>query len=787
MASLVNKAFGRAEREWRQKTLRFRSPAMAAIIGYGGIAPAHMRGYELSGRAKIVAVSDVRAEALAAAATAQSHLRTFQDYRQLLEDVRPEVISICTWPRLRLEIVEAAAKCGVRGILCEKPMALNMAEIDSMLACCDRAGIKLGVGHQLRFHSMFTRAAEMIRSGRIGRVREMHGEIPSTLANNGPHLLDMARFLLGDLRALSVRCDCERKGPTFNRALPAEDGASGDIIFEGNIAFRFQTGEREKKYLVLRVVGENGTIDVTPKELLVNGQTAGPAERDEDDCRRRQFMEFVQWVKGERAGYAADGRQAAQSTELMLAAYESARLAQTVELPLANRGDVLTLLYADRPAEIPREPAEPAPALSDRRLALNGGKRSVTNWFSTRPHTGLPELAGLTKVVLSGAMNCLGGTQVSTLESAFAKAYGSPRAVASTSGTAALHVALAAINPEPGTEVITTPLTDMGTIIPILWSGCIPSFADIDALTGNCTVETIAARITPRTRAVILVHLFGRPADPGPVAELCQRHGIPLIEDCAQAHFAEYHGRKVGTFGALGCLSLQQSKQITCGDGGVTLVNDLQYAHRASLFVDKAWNRKSELRSHEFLGLNYRMTELQATVALAQLQRLPGLMESRRRAAGQLLRKLQNITGLTLPSMDGVNPAWWRFNFAVDEGKLGLSAYEFAGALLAEGVRCQRHYLPRPLFEEAVIREQKTFGNSHYPFSLVNFHTPQIEDYPGYQEFERRQIHLPWSSRVSELHVEAIASAIQKIVDVAASHPQSPRAARESPLLVSTR
>ncbi len=567
-----------------------------------------------------------------------------------------------------------------------------------------------------------------------------------------------------------MSCTCKEApahAPTSR--LPAEDGATGEILFEGETRFRFRTGTLAQKLWELQFVGETGTIVATPKQLSLNGSPVSLPAVDENDGRYRQFSEFLQWVKGERPNYTADGQQAALSTELILAAYDAARLGQSVALPLANRGEVITKLYPDAGSDFIAEPPSPSAALGDRRLAINGGPRSIEKWFVTGAQTGLSELVGVAKVVLSGSMNSLGGTVVSSLESAFAKAYGSPQAVASTSGTAALHVALAAVNPEPGEEVITTPMTDMGSVIPILWSGCIPVFADIDPLTGNCTVETIAARITPRTRAVILVHLFGRPADPGPVAELCRRHGIVLIEDCAQAHFAESQGKKVGTFGALGCFSLQQSKQITCGDGGITLVNDSQYAHRAALFVDKAWNRKSGMRAHEFLGMNYRMTELQAAVALAQLQRLPGFMEIRRRTAERLVRKLEGVAGLRLPPSNDANPAWWKFNFAVEPSELGVTANEFAGALLAEGVRCQNQYLPRPLFEEDVIRDQKTFGKSRYPFSLVDYRLPQMEDFPGYEAFSQRQIIMSWGTRIKDQHIDGIAGAVCKIVGIASA------------------
>src|SRR5262249_12535245 len=153
----------------------------------------------------------------------------------------------------------------------------------------------------------------------------------------------------------------------------------------------------------------------------------------------------------------------------------------------------------------------------------------------------------------------------------------------------------------------------------------------------------------------------------------------PLIEDCSQAHYAAYDGRKVGTFGDFGCFSFQQSKQMTCGDGGMTLVNRPDLADRAAMFVDKGWDRKRGARAHLFLGMNYRMTELQAAVARVQLRRLPGMIEARRAAAARLTALLESVPGIR-PCRDepGTAPSWWRFPFQIDEEALGVSADAFA-------------------------------------------------------------------------------------------------------------
>jgi dTDP-4-amino-4,6-dideoxygalactose transaminase len=228
---------------------------------------------------------------------------------------------------------------------------------------------------------------------------------------------------------------------------------------------------------------------------------------------------------------------------------------------------------------------------------------------------GDAEIELVTRAIRSGCLTSTRGTMVKGLETGFAKLYGASHCVATSSGTAALHAAVAAINPEPGDEVISSPITDMGAISPILYQGAIPVFADVDPDTYNVTARTIAPVITKHTRAIIVTHLFGNPADMDPIMALGRQHAIPVIEDCSQAYFAEYHGRRVGTIGAIGCFSLQQGKHMTCGEGGLVITEDAGFARRVRLFVNKAWGYGDAKPDHYFLAPNYRMTELQGAGA----------------------------------------------------------------------------------------------------------------------------------------------------------------------------
>jgi dTDP-4-amino-4,6-dideoxygalactose transaminase len=221
---------------------------------------------------------------------------------------------------------------------------------------------------------------------------------------------------------------------------------------------------------------------------------------------------------------------------------------------------------------------------------------------------GQEEIAFLQEAVQSGTLTSTRGRFVRELERRFREMTGSAHGYACSSGTAAIHTAIAALDPEPGDEIITTAITDMGAITPILYQGAVPVFADIDATTGNVTAESVAERISERTRAIIVTHLFGNPAPVDAIAELARKRGIAVIEDCAQAFLAGIGGRPVGRFSDIACYSIQQGKHITAGEGGLVTTDDPKLARRMFLFINKAWGYGDSTPDHYFLALNYRLT-----------------------------------------------------------------------------------------------------------------------------------------------------------------------------------
>jgi dTDP-4-amino-4,6-dideoxygalactose transaminase len=381
---------------------------------------------------------------------------------------------------------------------------------------------------------------------------------------------------------------------------------------------------------------------------------------------------------------------------------------------------------------------------------------------------GREEIERLIEVVESGTLNCTKGRAVTEFERRFAERYRVPFARANASGTASVHTAVAAIDPEPGDEIVTTPITDVGAITPIVYQTAIPVFADVDPLTYNVTAETIAPKITDRTRAIIVTHLFGNPCDMGPILELAADHGLPVIEDAAQAFGAEWNGRPVGTIGDIGCFSLQQGKHMTTGEGGIVIAPNDKYARRMRLFIDKAWGYGDPNPDHYFLALNYRMTELQGAVALAQLDKLDGVVEKRIQIARELTDRISGIPGVSPPkTTPGCKHSYWKYAVRVDERVIEGGVDAFSSRLQELGVFNAPRYIKKPAFMLQVFRERKTFGSSGFPFEGPHRKgLPPVSydpaDYPGAREALARVVVVPINELYTDEHIDFVARRIRE-------------------------
>jgi dTDP-4-amino-4,6-dideoxygalactose transaminase len=410
---------------------------------------------------------------------------------------------------------------------------------------------------------------------------------------------------------------------------------------------------------------------------------------------------------------------------------------------------------------------------AETKLAIEGGPAAVRDplprFLESAGRTlGAEEEALVIEALRSGCLSRNGGTMVKRFEREFGARLGVEHAIACSSGSAAIHLAIAALDPEPSDEFIVPPITDIGSVAPILWQNCVPVFADVDARTMTIDPADVARKITTRTRGIIAVHLAGQPCAMSELKALAGQHGVALIEDCAQAYGAEYGGRVVGSIGDMACFSLQQSKHITCGEGGVMITSDAALARRAALFSDKAWPREAGgLGSARFLFLaqNYRLSELQGAVALGQLGKLGGVVGCRRARAAQLTRLICGIPGVAVPDVpDGTRHAWWLYMLQVDEQRLGVCTQKFGEALVAEGVHAWVRYIVEPIYTSPVFSERRTYGRSGYPFNERGGQNFAKGLCPNAELALSRTVAIHWNENYTESQVEQIAAAILKVV-----------------------
>ena len=292
------------------------------------------------------------------------------------------------------------------------------------------------------------------------------------------------------------------------------------------------------------------------------------------------------------------------------------------------------------------------------RLAILGGDPVRTRLFPAYQTMGAEEMAAVRRVMESGNLSqylgawhedFMGGPEVRRLEETWAAHFGVPHALAVNSATSGLFAAVGACGIGPGDEVIVSPYTMSASAIAAAVYGAVPVFADIDPESFCLSAATIAPKLTPRTKAIIVVHIFGGPADMDAILALARPRGIKVIEDCAQAPGALYRGRPVGGLGDLGVFSLNYHKHIHTGEGGVVTTRDPELAERVSLIRNHGEvvvGPKGREDLAGLVGYNYRLTELQAAIAVEQLRKLPGLVEERIRNVEFLAARLAGLPGL---------------------------------------------------------------------------------------------------------------------------------------------
>lgn len=334
-------------------------------------------------------------------------------------------------------------------------------------------------------------------------------------------------------------------------------------------------------------------------------------------------------------------------------------------------------------------------------LALDGGEPVRREPFAPWPHYAPDEIEAVTRVLASGRVNYWTGQECVRFEAAYAQHAGVRHAIALANGTLALELALYALGIGPGDEVVVPSRTFIASASCVVARGATPVVADIDPVSQNLTADTIRAVLTPRTRAIVAVHLGGWPCDMDAIMALAREQGLYVVEDCAQAHGARYRGRPVGSFGDLAAFSFCQDKIIsTGGEGGMLLTNQTEWWEKAWAYKDHGKSYDAVFRRehapgfrwlHESFGSNWRMTEMQAAIGLLQLDKLEDWVATRRRLAVLLAEGLADIPGLRLtPESPDIVHAYYRYYAFLEPAMLrdGWDQTRIVAAIQAEGVPC---------------------------------------------------------------------------------------------------
>jgi len=414
------------------------------------------------------------------------------------------------------------------------------------------------------------------------------------------------------------------------------------------------------------------------------------------------------------------------------------------------------------------------------KLAIDGGPKTMEGPLPMWPAFDGKTIQAVTEPLRTGKVNYWTGSKGMEFEAKFAEWNGSRYAISTTNGTSALHTALAGLEIGPGDEVIVPSYTFIASSFSILQAGAVPRFADVNREDHCLSVESAEKLINERTKAIMVVHLYGNVADMDPILELARKHNLFVIEDNAEAYGGVYKGKKTGSIGHIGACSFCQNKTFTTGgEGGMVTTDDEDIAWRCRSFRDHGYDVKERLRLleleqklpyiHTRLGWNYRMTEMQSVIGLCELERIDTWnMPRRKRNAGILMRELKNLPQILYLPVDTPERqnGWYVFPITLDIDAMNCDVGTFLDALGAEGAPCWRVFWPQCHTEEAFVKHHG-FAQSRFPFVSKDHPTPidySKVDVPNATWHQSRTFITFIFPTYEEEHINGIAKSIKKVI-----------------------
>jgi dTDP-4-amino-4,6-dideoxygalactose transaminase len=415
-------------------------------------------------------------------------------------------------------------------------------------------------------------------------------------------------------------------------------------------------------------------------------------------------------------------------------------------------------------------------------LAIDGGPKTVTNTLVGWPKFDEAAIQAVEAVLRSGKVNYWTGPKGMEFERRFAAWQGSRFAISVNSGTSALHVALATLGIGPGDEVIVPSYTFIATSFSVVQAGAIPRFADVNIDDHCISIESAEKLVTARTKAIIPVHLYGNVCDMDKILAFAKRHKLVVIEDNAEAFGGEYKGRKTGTWGDMAACSFCQNKTFTTGgEGGMITTDSEALAWDARSFRDHGYDVKERLNLleleqklpyiHNRVGWNYRMTEMQSAIGLAELDRMDTWnLPSRRRNAKILVDALKDLPQIRYAPIDTPERrnGWYVLAFSLDMERMKGDIKQFVKAAGAEGAPCWKVFWPQ-CHTEGAFTKHNAFGSNGFPFTSKEYTTAASADYshvevPNALWHEKSTFTCFAYPTYTEQDMEQIAAAVVKVI-----------------------
>ena len=378
--------------------------------------------------------------------------------------------------------------------------------------------------------------------------------------------------------------------------------------------------------------------------------------------------------------------------------------------------------------------------MSDEKLAIDGGKPIRTEEYPPWPYFEEDSVEAAMEPIRTGKVNYWTGDVGREFEQKFAEWEGTEFAISTMNGTTALHTALGGLGIGPGDEVIVPSYTFIASSMCVPQAGAVPVFADVEKLTHTISPESIVENISPRTKAIIPVHLYGCIADMGAIMDIANEYGLYVVEDTAQAHGGKYNGKKAGSIGDIGAFSFCQSKHFTTGgEGGMVVTDNEDWAWNCRCFRDHGYDVSERMRLleleeklpyiHQRIGFNFRMTEMQSAIGIVQLEKMDNWNTPiRRRNAKILDAELggeEYIMALPIDTEEREN-AYWQYPIILDTDRLTVDARDFFQAVGAEGVPAGPVMWPQS-YKEACYRNHVGFGRLMYPFRDPNVRAEAVD------------------------------------------------------------